>query len=105
MELYEVTLKPQYLKRALLLLDEMKDLFWDRERGGFFFYGRDSEQLIARPKEVYDGAVPSGNSVAALNIIRLARMTGREDLPDLATTCSMPLPEPFRPTPGPIPFS
>jgi len=84
LELYEVTLKPQYLKKALLLLDEMKDLFWDRERGGFFFYGSDSEQLITRPKEVYDGAVPSGNSVAALNIIRLARMTGREDLPDLA---------------------
>lgn len=84
LELYEVTLKPQYLKRALLLQDEMKDLFWDRKRGGFFFYGSDSEQLITRPKEVYDGAVPSGNSVAALNIIRLARMTGREDLPDLA---------------------
>jgi len=83
-ELYEVTLKPQYLKRALVLLDEMRDLFWDGERGGFFFYGRDSEQLIARPKEIYDGAVPSGNSVAALNIVRLARMTGREDLTDLA---------------------
>jgi len=84
LELYEVTLKPQYLKRALMLLDEMQALFWDRERGGFFFYGSDSEQLITRPKEVYDGAVPSGNSVAALNIIRLARMTGREDLTDLA---------------------
>ncbi|MFZ5631389.1 MAG: thioredoxin domain-containing protein [Bacillota bacterium] len=84
LELYAVTLKPEYLRRALLLLDQMKELFWDRENGGFFFYGRDAEQLIARPKEVYDGALPSGNSVAALNILRLARITGREDSFDLA---------------------
>ncbi|MFZ5650778.1 MAG: thioredoxin domain-containing protein [Bacillota bacterium] len=83
MELYEVTLEPEYLKRALMLLEQMTELFWDIEKGGFFFYGSDSEQLIARPKEVYDGAVPSGNSVAALNILRLARITGREELTEL----------------------
>ena len=84
LELYEVTFSPMYLKRALFLLDQMTDLFWDRENGGFFFYGRDSEDLIARPREVYDGAVPSGNSVAALNMLRLSRITGRNDLSDMA---------------------
>ncbi|MHB8157223.1 MAG: thioredoxin domain-containing protein [Desulfocucumaceae bacterium] len=80
LELYDVTFRTEYLRRALMLLDQMKDLFWDEENGGFFFYGKDSEELIARPKEVYDGAVPSGNSVAALNMLRLSRLTGREDL-------------------------
>ncbi|MEX2103842.1 MAG: thioredoxin domain-containing protein, partial [Bacilli bacterium] len=51
-------------------------LFWDEENRGFFFYGSDAEQLIARPKEVYDGAIPSGNSVMAYNLIRHGRLTG-----------------------------
>lgn len=84
LELFEVTLRPEYLRKSLLLLEQMRDLFWDREKGGFFFYGSDAEQLIARPREVYDGAIPSGNSVAALNILRLARITGREELTKLA---------------------
>ncbi|MFZ5644806.1 MAG: thioredoxin domain-containing protein [Bacillota bacterium] len=84
LELFEVTFKPEHLKKALLLLEQMKDLFWDDEKGGFFFYGSDAEELIARPKEVYDGAMPSGNSVAALNILRLARITGRDDLQKMA---------------------
>lgn len=84
LELYDATFKTDYLRMSILLLDKMKELFWDGEKGGFFFYGQDSEQLIARPKEVYDGAIPSGNSVAAMNILRLARITGREDLFDMA---------------------
>jgi hypothetical protein len=59
-------------------------LFWDSDRGGFFLYGSDGEQLIARPKEVYDGALPSGNSVAAMNLLRLARLTGDQGLEDMA---------------------
>lgn len=84
LELYDATFKTDYLRMSIILLDKMKELFWDGEKGGFFFYGKDAEQLIARPKEVYDGAIPSGNSVAAMNILRLARITGREDLFDLA---------------------
>lgn len=84
LELFDATLKPEYLRRAMQLMEQMRDLFWDEGSGGFFFYGRDAEQLIARPKEVYDGAVPSGNSVAAHNILWLARITGREDLSGLA---------------------
>lgn len=84
LELYDTTLRPEYLKMSLQLMDQMTDLFWDRDRGGFFFYGKDAEELIARPKEVYDGALPSGNSVAAMNMLRLARITGREELSGLA---------------------
>ncbi len=49
-----------------------------------FVYGSDSEQLITRPKEIYDGATPSGNSVSALNFLRLARLTGRYELEEKA---------------------
>lgn len=84
LELYEVTLRPEYLRRAIELLDQMRELFWDEEKGGFFFYGKDAEKLIARPKEIYDGVIPSGNSVAAQNLLRLARITGREDLSGMA---------------------
>jgi len=47
-------------------------------------YGKDSEQLIIRPKEIYDGATPSGNSVSTLNFLRLARLTGDHKLEQLA---------------------
>lgn len=54
----------------------MVDLFEDRDRGGYFITPRDGEQLIARPKEVYDGAIPSGNSAAAMALQALADLTG-----------------------------
>lgn len=60
------------------------DLFWDKENEGFFFYGEDAEQLIAKPKEVHDGALPSGNSVMLVNLLRLARLTGDESLDNIA---------------------
>ena len=75
-ELYQATFKTAYLQKALELNRQMLELFWDRERGGLFLYGSDSEQLIMRPKDVYDGALPSGNSVALYNMLRLSRMTG-----------------------------
>lgn len=75
-ELYETTFNTTYLQQALELNEQMVDLFWDQEKGGLFFYGHDAEQLFTRNKETYDGAIPSGNSVAAMNFIRLARMTG-----------------------------
>jgi hypothetical protein len=78
-ELYEATFKVRYLEEAILLNQAMVELFWDEERGGFYFTGQDNETLISRPKELYDGATPSGNSVAALNLLRLGRMTGKVD--------------------------
>jgi len=79
-ELYEATFEPVWLRRATELAGEMIRLFWDEEGGGFFFNGRDSEQLIARPKEIYDGAMPSGNSAALLVLLKLARYTQDAEL-------------------------
>jgi uncharacterized protein len=74
-ELYETTYNPVYLQKAINLNKEFIGLFWDNENKGFFLYGKDAEQLLSRPKEIYDGAIPSGNSVEALNLIRLSRLT------------------------------
>jgi uncharacterized protein len=84
LELYEATLNVFYLKTALKLNADLIAYFWDNEQGGLFMYGQDSEQLLTRPKEVYDGATPSGNSVAALNFLRLARLTGGSELEERA---------------------
>ena len=82
-ELYQTTYKAQYLALALDLNQDLLEYFWDKEKGGLFHYGHDAEQLITRPKEIYDGAIPSANSVAALNFIRLAGLTGDETLTNL----------------------
>jgi len=79
-ELYELTFKSEYLIKAVKLNEDLVKYFWDNKNGGLYIYGSDGEQLIARPKEIYDGATPSGNSVAALNFQRLARMTGQHEL-------------------------
>jgi len=76
LELYEATFDPKYLERALELQQQTLALFWDNARGGFFFTAADNEELLVRQKEVYDGAIPSGNSMAADNFVRLARLTG-----------------------------
>lgn len=85
-ELYESTFETYYLKKALELNKDMLKLFWDEKGAGLFLYGRDSEELIVRPKEVYDGAIPSGNSAAALNMLRLSRIAGDMELEDKANT-------------------
>lgn len=79
-ELYQASFDIKYLELAVRLNDDMIKYFGDTDKGGYFIYGSDSEQLIARPKEVYDGAMPSGNSVAALNLLRLGRLTGNTEL-------------------------
>ncbi|QFK71402.1 thioredoxin domain-containing protein [Pradoshia sp. D12] len=81
-ELYETTFDLSYLKKAKTLTHQMIELFWDGENGGFYFYGEDNEELLIRPKDVYDGALPSGNSVATLQMLRLARLTGEFSLED-----------------------
>ncbi|MEA3386123.1 MAG: thioredoxin domain-containing protein, partial [Thermodesulfobacteriota bacterium] len=79
-ELYEATFEISYLEEAMVLNQEMIDIFWDEQKGGLYFTGKGNELLITRSKEIYDGALPSGNSVAALNFLRLGRMTGNLDL-------------------------
>jgi len=76
LELYEATFEPAFLADAILLADAMEELFADAVGGGYFFTGTDGEPLLARPKEIYDGAMPSGNSVAALILLKLSRFTG-----------------------------
>lgn len=79
LELYEATYKTKYLKEALALNHQMLNHFWDEQNGGFFLTADDSEKLLVRSKEIYDGAIPSGNSVAAMNLLRLGHMTGSSD--------------------------
>ncbi len=78
-ELYEADFHVAHLRMALDLTDSMVESFWDVENGGFLFSGNRNEQLLAPFKPVYDGALPSGNSVALWNMVRLARMTARKD--------------------------
>jgi len=75
LELYGCTGNPEYLEQATYLLKEIVSQFSD-ESGGFFLSSTASEELIYRPKEFYDGAIPSGNSVAAYCIIKLSKLTG-----------------------------
>jgi len=74
-ELYEATFKVPYLQAALEINEIMIEHFWDKENHGLYFTADDGEELIFRKKEIYDGALPSGNSVAMLNLLRLGRMT------------------------------
>ncbi|NPV04345.1 MAG: thioredoxin domain-containing protein [Syntrophaceae bacterium] len=80
LELYEATLEPGVLKTALELADNTIDHFHDEKDGGFFFTADDAETILVRQKDSYDGAIPSGNSVMMLNLLRLSRITGRQDL-------------------------
>ncbi len=83
-ELYETTFDTYYLKTALTLNSELIDYFWDKEIAGFFFTPDDGEKLLTRRKEIYDGALPSGNSVAMLNLLRLSYITGDHKLEEKA---------------------
>jgi uncharacterized protein YyaL (SSP411 family) len=75
LELYETTFDTRYLESARQHTDYLLENFWDDRAGGLFFSPDNGEKLIVRSKEVYDGAVPSGNSVASMNLIRLSRVT------------------------------
>jgi uncharacterized protein YyaL (SSP411 family) len=79
LDLYEATFDAQWLIEAKKLSEEMIALFADSEGGGFFLTGKDGEKLIVRSKSSSDGAIPSGNSVAALGLLRLGRMTMNQD--------------------------
>ncbi len=78
--LYDVTLKKQYLEDASTMAAKAILDFFDGEKGGFYLYGTENETLITRPKESYDGAIPSGNSLMAYNLVRLHLL-----LPDAQT--------------------
>jgi uncharacterized protein len=83
--LFETTGDLRWLKEALALAGRMVEEFWDEKSGGFFFTGKSHESLIVRSKDYFDNATPSGNSVAANVLLRLATLTGRENYRNLAT--------------------
>jgi hypothetical protein len=78
-ELYQATYKANYLADAIALNEQMLAHFWDEQNGGLYMTADDGEKLLVRSKEIYDGAIPSGNSVAVYNLLRLAHMTGKTD--------------------------
>ncbi len=78
-ELYQATYKANYLADAIALNEQMLSHFWDEQNGGLYITADDGEKLLVRSKEIYDGAIPSGNSVAVYNLLRLAHMTGKTD--------------------------
>ncbi|MBM4240661.1 MAG: thioredoxin domain-containing protein [Euryarchaeota archaeon] len=84
LELYETNFDLKYLKSAISLNNILLNHFWDNEAGGFYFTPDDGEILLIRKKESYDTAIPSGNSVEMLNLIRLARLTENPKLGGMA---------------------
>jgi uncharacterized protein YyaL (SSP411 family) len=83
-ELYEAVFNTKYLEAALDLTGNMVRHFWDEHGGGLYLTPDDGESLLVRKKEIYDGAIPSGNSVAMLNLLRLGRMTANSELEEKA---------------------
>ena len=84
LDLYESNFHHRHLEAAAKLTDLTLKHFSDNENGGFFLTADDGEKLLVRAKEVYDGAIPSGNSVMALNLLRIARITGIKKYEDTA---------------------
>ncbi len=79
LDLYEATIIPEHLEFAVALAESMLNRFFDHEHGGFWQSAPGAEDLILRLKGDYDGAEPSGNSIAVLSLLKLAKITGRED--------------------------
>ena len=78
-DLYQAGLEGRWLQWAVELQEEMDSRFLDRDHGGYFSVHTDMADSVLRIKEDYDGAEPSPNSLAALNLVRLAAMLDRED--------------------------
>jgi uncharacterized protein YyaL (SSP411 family) len=85
-QLYEATLEPKHLDFAIALAEAMVAKFYDPVNGGFWQSAGEAKDLILRVKDDYDGAEPSGNSVATLALLKLAAITSREDLRKPAET-------------------
>ena len=79
-ELYQATFEIVYLRAAVALQRDQIDRFLDEDGGGFFATAHDAEVLLVRSKEWHDGAMPSANAISALNMLRLARLTGDSEL-------------------------
>jgi uncharacterized protein len=82
--LYECTGDPRWLERARSVAGELDDRFWDADAVGYFTTGHDAERLVARQKDLLDGATPSANSMVAIGLARLGALTGDTALEDRA---------------------
>ena len=88
LDLYETGFENKYLNTAIELTEDAIKYFWDDENGAFFFTASDSEKLLVRSKEFYDGAVPSGNSIMMNNFFLLSRITGKHEFEERAVKIS-----------------
>ena len=79
LNLYEATFDVRHLRSAINLNEEAVRLFRDAKSGRFYITANDAEALLVRPREVGDGAIPSGNSVQLMNLVRLSRITARPE--------------------------
>lgn len=76
LELYNATFDVQYLEKLIRMVELVEKYFEDPENGGYYLYSSDGEKLLIRPKELYDGALPSGNGIMACLLVHLAHLTG-----------------------------
>ncbi len=88
MNLYESGFNDEYLLLAAELTGDMGDLFWDGAHGVFNFSGSGNEELLGSISDFYDGAIPAGNSLALLNLLKLAKITGKAQFGEMADKLS-----------------
>jgi uncharacterized protein YyaL (SSP411 family) len=105
LDLYEATLEPKHLDFAIALAETMLAEFYDSTDGGFYQSAADSKDLILRVKEDYDGAEPSGNSVATLALLKLAAITNRAEFKNAAEKTLRLLAERMQKLPQAVPHS
>ena len=103
-ELYEATLKPEHLDFAVALAESMVARFHDAKDGGFWQSTGDAKDLILRVKDDYDGAEPSGNSVAAMSLLKLAALTERKDFKTAGETTVRLFSDRLQQLPQAVPF-
>ncbi|MEA4891175.1 MAG: thioredoxin domain-containing protein [Peptococcaceae bacterium] len=83
LEMYQATLEIRWLAWAVELCQTMQKEFWDKESGGFYMTAASGESLISRPKPTFDAVMPSGNAVAAYDLLLLSRLTARTEYDEL----------------------
>ena len=103
--LYDATFEPDYLVQAVHIQEIFDREFFDEKHGGYFFTAHRAEKLLGRQKEIYDGAIPSSNSVAAINGFYLSRLTGEHTYEDKARSVLQSFSEPISDAPSGYTFS
>jgi uncharacterized protein len=99
LDLFEAVQEPAYLDQAVLLTDAMVRHFGDTQAGGFFFTSDDHEELILRTKPSFDGSIPSGNSLAVRNLLRLSHYTGATSYLEIAAAALRQFAQPMQEQP------